>query len=92
MMQNLEKLRKEIDEVDAKIINLLEKRKGIVKEIAKIKKESKKPIFDNDREQQIIEKIKLKAKEKNLDEEFIISIYNIILKNSKEEQEKIVKE
>jgi len=31
------------------------------------------------------------AKEKNLDKEFVQSVYNIILKSSKEEQEKIVK-
>ncbi len=92
MMQNLEKLREGIDKIDGKIIDLLIKRKNLVKNIAQLKKELKKPVFDNAREKQIIEKMKLEAREKNLDEDFIISIYDIILKNSREEQEKIVKE
>ena len=88
---NLEELRKEIDKVDDELVSLLSKRKELIKEVAKIKKESNKPIFDKNREQQLLEKIKSNAKEKNLDVEFIYSVYNIILRNSKEEQEKLIK-
>ena len=90
-MQNLEDLRKEINNIDDKIIDLLSKRKDLVKDIAQIKKGANKPILDKGREQHILERLKLRSKEKNLDESFIRSIYNIILKSSKEEQEKIVK-
>jgi chorismate mutase len=87
----LEDIRKEIDIVDNNIVELLRKRKNLAKEVAKIKKEANKPIFDPEREKQLLEKLRLKAKEKNLDEEFIIGIYRLILKNSKEEQEKTIK-
>lgn len=86
MTQNLEESRKEIDNIDDEIISLLSKRKGVSKKIAEIKKELNKPIFDKDREQQILERLKDKSKEKDLDENFIISLYNIILKNSRDEQ------
>lgn len=89
-MQSLEELRKKIDNIDTEIINLLSKRKDAVKEVAAIKKELGKAVFDKEREQQLLEKIKVKARGKNLDEKFVQSIYNIILKSSKEEQEKIV--
>ena len=89
MMQDLEKLREEIDKIDDEILSQLSKRKSIAKEIAKIKKAMGKPVFDRRREQQLIKK--LKSKEKGLDENFIGSLYKIIIKNSKEEQEKIVK-
>ena len=88
---SLEELRKEIDRIDNEILSRLIKRKNIVKEIAKIKKELGKPILDEEREQQLIEKLKLKSNEKGLDRDFIGSLYGIIIKNSREEQEKIVK-
>src|SRR3989338_9614051 len=88
VMQDLEKLREEIDKIDDEILSQLSKRKSIAKEIAKIKKAMGKPVFDRRREQQLIKK--LKSKEKGLDENFIGSLYKIIIKNSKEEQEKIV--
>ena len=91
MMQDLEKLREEIDKIDDEILIQLSKRKSIAKEIAKIKKALGKPVFDGKREQQLIEKLKSRSNEKGLDKDFIGSLYEIIIKNSKEEQEKIVK-
>ena len=86
---NIEEARKDIDKMDDNIIELLAKRKNLIKEIASIKKELNKPIIDEDREQEIIERLKKISKEKDLDENFISSIYEIILNNSKEEQGKI---
>jgi chorismate mutase len=88
---SIEELRNEIDRIDDEIINLLGKRKDLVAEIAKIKKESDNPVYDKDREQKIIGKLKKMAKEKGLDENFVSSLYAIILKDSKENQERIVK-
>jgi chorismate mutase len=86
----IKKIRKEIDKIDDKILTLLSKRKNLVKDIARLKKELKIPIFDKKREEQIIERLKIKSKENNLDENFVISIYDIILKNSKDAQEDII--
>ena len=84
---SLEGLRKNIDSIDNKIIELLAKRKELIKEIASIKKEQKKPIIDEEREQKIIGRLKKLSKEKNLDDKFIASLYKIIIENSREEQE-----
>lgn len=84
---NLEELRKEIDSVDNKIIGLLGKRKGLIKKVSAIKKELNKPVVDKNREQQIIERIKKVSSEKGLDENFVASLYDIIIKNSRNEQE-----
>ena len=48
---NLENLRKIIDEINDEIIALFSKRLGIAKEIAKVKKENKLPVYDPDREE-----------------------------------------
>ncbi len=83
----IEKLRKEIDNTDNNIIQLLSKRKGIVKKIADIKRQENKPVIDKEREQEIINRLKKLSKEKDLDEKFIESVYQIIINNSRNEQE-----
>jgi len=85
----IKELRQEIDKIDDEILELLNKRKEIIKDITVLKKELNEPIYDKDRERQLLEKLKIKSKEKDLDENFVSSIYEIILKNSKEEQKKL---
>ena len=85
---NLEETRKEIDNIDDEIISLLSKRQYLIKKIAEIKKELNKSVLDEKREEEIIEKLKIKSKEKGLDANFVASLYNIILENSRNQQEK----
>jgi chorismate mutase len=85
---NLEETRKEIDNIDDEIISLLSKRQDLIKKIAEIKKELNKSVLDEKREGEIIEKLKIKSKEKGLDANFVVSLYNIILENSRNQQEK----
>tara|TARA_Y100000310_G_scaffold75795_1_gene72174 strand:- start:1704 stop:1970 length:267 start_codon:yes stop_codon:yes gene_type:complete len=85
---NLEETRKEIDNIDDEIISLLSKRQYLIKKIAEIKKELNKSVLDEKREEEIIEKLKIKAKENGLDANFVASLYNIILENSRNQQEK----
>lgn len=85
---SLKELRKDIDSTDDKIIELLAKRKDLIKKISEIKKELNKPVIDEEREQQVTERIKEKAKESGLDEKFVASLYDIILENSRNEQER----
>lgn len=84
----IEKLRKEIDGIDNSIIELLSKRNGTVKKIADIKRQENKSIIDGEREQEIIHRLKKLSKGKGLDENFIGSVYEIIIRNSRNEQEK----
>jgi chorismate mutase len=84
----IKELRKEIDNIDENLVDLLGKRKGLIKEIASIKKSQNKPIIDQKREQELIIRLKKLSKEKNIDENLIVSLYKIILENSRNEQEK----
>lgn len=56
-MEQLKKIRERIDEIDQKLIEILNKRAELVKEIYEIKKITKKPLFDPSREKKIIEKL-----------------------------------
>jgi len=78
LSDKLEVLRKEIDEIDKKICQLLDKRIGIVKEIGKIKKEQNIPTIDHIREKKIYDNIK-SMKFQNISNESLINIYKEII-------------
>lgn len=73
-------LRKEIDTVDVELINMIEKRQDIVKQILKVKNEEDLLIEDPVREKKIIENLSENSK---LPGQMIKEIYTIIFKNSK---------
>ena len=61
MATDLLVLRDRIDEIDAQIVNLYEKRMEVCKEVAKFKIETGKKVFDKVREAEKIEKVKSMA-------------------------------
>ena len=46
----IKKLRKKIDSIDSKVLNLLNKRAGVILEIGRVKKRSGQPIYVKQRE------------------------------------------
>jgi chorismate mutase len=70
---NLEKIRKEIDEIDIEIQDLLEKRFSLVLQALKYKKK----VLDKKREEEILNKIS---------SPYIRDIFKTILKTSKKKQ------
>ncbi|UCC18606.1 MAG: chorismate mutase [Promethearchaeota archaeon] len=63
MFQNedLRRYRKKVDKIDDKLLNLLNKRGKTVLKIGKIKKKAHMVINQSQREEEIIERIKLKS-------------------------------
>jgi chorismate mutase/prephenate dehydratase len=55
---NLSSLRKEIDGLDAKIVELLNERAKVVVEIGKLKQQNNSPIYAPDREKAVLEKVR----------------------------------
>ena len=51
-MEDLQTLRKEIDEIDKSLVALFEKRMAVAEQIAAYKIQIGKPVFDKDREQE----------------------------------------
>lgn len=74
----LENLRKEIDIVDDKIVELFAKRFEIVKQIGVLKKENKIDIVDSKRFQKVLEKVKNLAEKNGISKKFIHEIYEKI--------------
>ena len=54
---DLKDIRAEIDEIDSQLVELLLRRMNCSEEVARYKAENNMPIFNNEREQQIIDKV-----------------------------------
>ena len=78
---NLKNLRKKIDEIDKKIVNLLNKRAELTLGIGEIKSKKNRQIYAPDREKKVYENI-LKRNKGPLDKEAIKSIYREVMSAS----------
>ena len=88
MDKRILELRKKLDEIDEKMLNLLEKRMNIIKSVGKIKSKLNIPIEDTERENEIISRLS-EHSGKNLSENQLITIFRSVFQSSKIEQKKI---
>lgn len=84
--KDLDRIRTGIDEVDNGIVALLARRRGLVIELARIKKELDIPIYDRAREQALVDRVKKWGAAHKLNEEFVEVVFRLIMMNSKEVQ------
>jgi len=78
----INELRKKIDSIDAELLNLLVKRKVISKQIGEYKRQKHLPIKDCNREEKLLNKLKIQAQALGLDEEMISNIFKLIIEDS----------
>lgn len=83
-MKELEKLRKEIDDIDEKLVELFERRMRVVSEIAEYKRINNKEVRDEGREEEIIKRYSNRGEF----EEEIIKFLKSMMKISREMQMK----
>ena len=88
--KSLEELRVNIDEIDLKILDLIEKRKEIVTQVVKLKERDQ--IVDQKRIEFILDKLKVEASKRGLAVEFIEEIWTLMIKNFIEYEENIFDE
>ncbi|PZQ92608.1 MAG: 3-deoxy-7-phosphoheptulonate synthase [Flavobacterium johnsoniae] len=88
--QRLDRLRLDIDEYDAKILEILGKRMKVADKIGALKKEKNVAVLQNKRWNEILGKMILEGEEKGLSEEFILKIYKAIHQESKKKKKKII--
>jgi chorismate mutase len=74
----LEDWRKQIDDIDAQVLQLLAKRRHIVLEIGEYKKEHGLPPLDAKRWEQVLQSKMTLAKDLDVSPEFIRDLYNLI--------------
>ncbi len=87
---SVEDLRKKIDETDARIVKLLAERIRIAEEIGKEKEGQSKQVEDKGREEIVLGKVRSIAREENINQEAIESIYRQIIAIAKSVQGVVV--
>jgi chorismate mutase/prephenate dehydratase len=78
---SLEELRKKIDELDQKLVHMLNERARVVVEIGKLKNKTDKPIYAPDREKEVFNRI-TKANEGPLPDKCLIAIWRELMSGS----------
>jgi chorismate mutase len=89
----LQDSREEIDQIDNELIDLIQRRTYLSRDIVLSKLALKKDIFDEKREKFIYEKLEKLANEKNLSQNTknsIFQIMDILINLSKKEQKEII--
>ncbi len=91
-MRELKRMRKNIDMIDDELMNVLEKRMRVVKEIGNHKKANNITIFQDVRWNEIVGKRLTQAREKDLSEEFVDKVFRAIHTESIKKQNRIMNE
>ena len=82
---DLQELRNEIDNIDGELIELFRKRMDLSKKVAEYKKQHDLPVYDPVREEEILDKLSVKAGKEQ--EEAVKELYALIFKLSRAVQE-----
>ena len=78
-MERIKSLRKEIDEIDERILHFLKDRVEICKTVGTIKRENKIPIRDQQREEEQYRNLMKRASELGLDPHEVKAVYREII-------------
>lgn len=82
----LRKLREQIDILDSELLRLLSQRAQVVSEVASIKQSSGMPVYDGQREQQILDRI-CGLNPGPLDSQGLTDIFRCIIRESRRVEE-----
>ena len=88
MWERLNEIRRKIDEIDNKILELIAQRNSLAKDIAEIKSQLGISIEDKEREKYKYDKIRKLCKEHNVDENIGKTIFEILIEHNKALQRK----
>jgi chorismate mutase len=84
------KLRASIDLFDSKLLDILGNRMKVAEQIGRLKKTKNVAVLQNQRWNEVLEKMISNGKEKGLSEEFILKLFKAIHQESISHQEKIM--
>lgn len=84
--QELESLRRQLDNIDQKIVSLLGKRQAEVERVVSLKKAHNLPVYHPAREEDLLSQRRIQGVEAGLDPDYIEDIYRRILRQSRVEQ------
>ncbi|NIA02957.1 MAG: chorismate mutase [Nitrospirae bacterium] len=88
-MKKLTNVRKEIEAIDLELINLIANRTNLARDVLEAKKHDDKPINDEGRNHEVLERVSNIATECGLDGGEVKNIFKILIKMSIERQHEL---
>jgi chorismate mutase len=88
----IKQIRSEIEEIDQQIIMLIAKRISLLPKIIDYKKQQHLNIFQPEREKQLFQKYWCLARERHLNPEFVRKLFELIIEESRNQQEDLLDE
>ncbi|MGI6222915.1 MAG: chorismate mutase [Prevotella sp.] len=88
--EGIKELRRQLDEIDDKVVELLAKRMKICREIGEYKKEHNMTVFQSTRYRELLEKYGVKGSLCGLEPKFVASIFESIHQESVRQQMEII--
>lgn len=86
----IKQIRRHIDRIDTVIITALAERMSLMPEIAEYKKKRNIPVFDEEREIEIMKKLKRVARDYGLDESFVEEVFLSLFNEAKRIQNEVI--
>lgn len=90
-LPDLEPLRRQIDDVDRQLLELLRERVRLVLEVGELKQQHGSPVYDPERERQVLDRLAQSA-EPPLDAETARRIFERIIDESRSQEQRHVQE
>lgn len=90
-MEKLQSLRRKIEKIDLRLLDLIVARLRLAPQFARVKYNQRLPLRQIGRERELLERYKLRAKRKQMDEKMVERIFKILMHASLKEQEKFLK-
>ncbi len=87
LMDELDKLRKEINEADSTIIKTLAKRRDLSLRVIEVKAKSSRPLRDEKREQELLARVIAMGRECGLDGHYVTRVFHEIIDDSVRSQQ-----
>ncbi|TKB55324.1 chorismate mutase [Ferrimonas aestuarii] len=79
---DLNQIRKDINQVDSDLLKLLAHRRQLTLNVARSKEIDLKPVRDQEREAQLLEKLVAQGKEQGLDAQYVVRIFQTVIEDS----------
>jgi chorismate mutase / prephenate dehydrogenase len=81
--EQIEELRRRIDDIDRQMVNLLAQRRQVVEQVGKVKREYDLPVSHPAREENLISARRAQATTAGLDPDYVEDLFRTVLRNSR---------
>jgi len=84
---SLEDLRKDIDDIDARMVRLLAQRVNVSRKIGALKKKGRRQVLDGTREKEVIQHVRRLAQKEDINPEDVERLYRLVMAASRSVQD-----